>query len=443
VADRRNSVNVGFISTRLAGTDGVSLETAKLATILGRMGHGVFYCAGELDPDGPPGLLVPEMHFAYPQARRIHDESFAGSAPADRSAERSRRSLRECIARQSSELKGSLATFADRFSIDVLFPQNALAIPMHIPLGVALTEFIGETEIPTIAHHHDFYWERDRFATTGVPDILERCFPPDLPSIRHLVISSLAQKSLLRRRGVSALVLPNIFDFETPPPVPDSFSTDLRQEVGLAPDDRLILQPTRVIPRKGIELSIELLRRLGDPRCKLVITHSAGDEGIGYLHSLQNLAERSGVDLRYVADRFDDARRVTPDETKTYSLWDAYLRADFVTYPSLIEGFGNALLETVYFHLPALVNRYSVYAADIGPLGFDFVEIEGAITDEAVVRVRRLLDDAERRREVVEHNFALAREHFSYAVAEARLGEVLGSLPQGPSPAAHHKLGSS
>jgi glycosyltransferase involved in cell wall biosynthesis len=412
-------MNVGFVSTRLAGTDGVSLETAKLATVLRRMGHQVFYCAGELDSEGPPGLLVPEMHFAHPQARRVHDESFAPPAPAD---------LRERIARQSEELKDALATFVARFSIDVLFPQNALAIPMHIPLGVALTEFIAATEIPTVAHHHDFYWERKRFVLTAVPDILERCFPPDLPSIRHLVISSLAQESLLRRRGISACVLPNVFDFETPPPTPDSFSADLRQEMGLGPDDRLILQPTRVVPRKGIELAIELLRRLEDSRCKLLITHPAGDEGMEYLHSLQNLAEQASVDLRYAADRFDDARRVTPSGSKTYNLWDAYLHADFVTYPSLVEGFGNALLETVYFHLPALVNRYSVYIADIAPLGFDFVEIGGEVSDGAVARVRRLLDDAECRQKMVEHNFSLGREHFSYAVLEARLRDVLGNL---------------
>ncbi|HIE39367.1 MAG TPA: glycosyl transferase family 1 [Anaerolineae bacterium] len=412
-------MNIGFVSTRLAGTDGVSLETAKLTAILTRMGHQVFYCAGKLDPEGPPGLLAPEMHFAHPRARRIHDEAFAGPTPDD---------LRERVYGMAAELREILTTFVDRFSIEVLFPQNALAIPMHLPLGVALTEFIAETHIPTIAHHHDLYWERPRLATTAVPDVLERCFPPDLPSVRHLVINSLAQAALWRRRGISARVLPNVFDFETPPPTPDPFSADLRGAMGLDPDDRLILQPTRVVPRKGIELSIELLRRLGDPRCRLLITHPAGDEGMGYLHRLQDLADRSGVDLRYVADRFGPARRMASDGVKTYNLWDAYLHADFVTYPSLIEGFGNALLESIYFHLPVLVNRYPVYTADIGPLGFDFVEIEGAITDEAVAHVRHLLDDADRRREATERNFALAREHFSYAVAERCLREVLRSL---------------
>jgi len=149
---------------------------------------------------------------------------------------------------------------------------------------------------------------------------------------------------------------------------------------------------------------------------------------MGYLRSLQNLAHQAGVDLRYAAERFSITRHVAPDGTKTYSLWDAYVQADFVTYPSFIEGFGNALLETVYFHLPALVNRYPVYVADIAPLGFDLVEIEGEVTDEVVDGVRRLLDDPTRRREMAEHNFALARRYFSYIAAESRLREVLDMI---------------
>jgi len=419
-------MNIGFVSTRLAGTDGVSLETAKLVTILRRMGHQPFYCAGKLDPTSPPGMVVPEMHFAHPGAKRIQRKAFPSNCQPGAAPDPG--DLREHIKVAADQLTAALATFVDRFAIDILFPQNALAIPMHIPLGVALTEFIAETGIPTMAHHHDLYWERARFATTVVPDILARCFPPDLPSVRHVVISRLAQESLLRRRGISAWLLPNIHDFETPPPAPDSFSSDLRRLTGLTPGDRLILQPTRVVARKGIELAIETVRRLGDPGCKLVITHQAGDEGMGYLYQLQDMAKQAGVDLRYVADEFDAARRVAPDGAKTYSLADAYLHADFVTYPSLIEGFGNALLETIYFRLPALVNRYPVYTADIGPLGFKFVEIEGEVTDEAVARVRRLLDDAGERQTMVEHNFALALEHFSYSVAAKRLQEMMATL---------------
>jgi mannosylglucosylglycerate synthase len=108
---------------------------------------------------------------------------------------------------------------------------------------------------------------------------------------------------------------------------------------------------------------------------------------------------------------------------KIYALGDAYPHADFVTYPSLVEGFGNALLETIYFKKPALVNRYSVYKADIAPKGFSFVEIDGKITPEAVALVRELLESPSRRREMVERNYRIARRHFSYRA----LQEVLKS----------------
>ena len=43
--------NIGFISTRFAGTDGVSLETKKWARVLEKERFHCFYFAGELDLD--------------------------------------------------------------------------------------------------------------------------------------------------------------------------------------------------------------------------------------------------------------------------------------------------------------------------------------------------------------------------------------------------------
>jgi glycosyltransferase involved in cell wall biosynthesis len=409
-------MNVGFVSTRLAGTDGVSLETAKWATVLRRMGHRVFYCAGELDANGPPGLLVPEMHFTHPEAKRIHDLAFGTTTQAS--------NLRSQVANSVANLKARLLAFINDFQINIVVAQNVFAIPMQVPLGMALREVLLETGLPAIAHNHDFYWERERFQANCIPDILETAFPSDLPNLRHVVINSLAQRSLKIRRGIESTIIPNVFDFDMLPPGIDDYNADLRQVIGLTPDDLLFLQPTRVVPRKGIELAIELVSRMQEARCKLVITHPAGDEGLEYLHRLQTLAKKAGVDLHYAADHFNSQRDTTQDGRKIYSLWDAYPHADFVTYPSLYEGFGNALIETVYFKKPALVNRYPVYVADIGPLGFDFVEIDGRITDAAVAQVQELLADPARCEQMVEHNYRVGQEHFSLG----RLEELLRGL---------------
>ena len=78
-----------------------------------------------------------------------------------------------------------------------------LTIPLNISLGLALAETIAETEIPTIAHHHDFYWERDRFSVNAVSDYLRMAFPPNLPNIRHVVINSDALEQMALRTGIS------------------------------------------------------------------------------------------------------------------------------------------------------------------------------------------------------------------------------------------------
>lgn len=241
----------------------------------------------------------------------------------------------------------------------------------------------------------------------------------------HATINSLAQAALKERRGLESILLPNVFDFATPPPGIDPYNADFRRAIGLSDADWLILQPTRVVPRKGIELSIELLARLDDPRAKLVITHQAGDEGMDYLHHLQRLAGEKEVDLHYVADRVDDGRGVDENGRKIYSLWDAYPHADFVTYPSLIEGFGNALIETIYFRLPALVNRYNVYAKDIAPKGFRFIEIEGAVTETAVAQTRHWLENPAQTIPIVNHNYELGRAHYAYQTLARLLRPVL------------------
>lgn len=412
-------MNIGFISTRLAGTDGVSLETAKLADILRQMGHEIAYCAGELD-DGVRGMLVPGLHFTDPAAVELGQRAFgkAGEDP----------DVLAAINARAQELKRPLAQFLDQFQIAFLIVQNAFAIPMQLPLAQALSELITERELPSLAHNHDFYWERERFAANCIGDFLDTYFPPSLPWLKHAVINSAAQRDLKQRRGLDASLIPNVFDFSTAPPGIDAYNADFRRAIGLKPDDWLILQPTRVIARKGIELAIDLLARLADTRAKLVITHQAGDEGLEYLHFLERMAVEKGVDLRYVADLVDDQRGRGPDGRKIYALWDTYPHADLVAYPSLYEGFGNALIETIYFRKPALVNRYHVYAEDIGPLGFQFAEIDGSVTDEAAALVSEWLNHPEQTEPIVAHNYQLGQRYFSYQTLARLLREIIGDM---------------
>lgn len=411
---------IGFISTRFAGTDGVSLESAKWAEVLWDDKHLSYWYSGRNDRAADISYVVPEAHFNHPENEWINERIW-NTAKRDPLVSARIRDMAEY-------LKSTLHDFVRHYDIDFVIPQNALAIPMHIPLGLAITEFLAETHIPAIAHHHDFYWERTRFAVNCVQDYLDTAFPPSLKNIRNVVINRPAQEQSALRKAHASLLVPNVFDFDKPPPQPDAYSSDIREQIGLSPEDILILQPTRIVPRKGIEHAINLVGQLKDPRCKLLISHEAGDEGLDYRHMLEEMAHEEGVDLRFFADRISEVRQYDDQGRKLYTLWDLYPHADFVTYPSTYEGFGNALLEAVYFRKPLLVNRYSIFVQDIEPKGFHFALMDGIVTRSVVKEVQRTLNDAAYREQIVEHNYRVAREHYSYTVLRRSLRMLMTSL---------------
>ena len=409
--------NIGFISTRFAGTDGVTLEANKWAEVLERAGHQCFWFAGELDKEPEKSFHVSEGHFLDEQNRKINDSVFGKKLR--------KASVTEKIHALRSLLKVNLYEFIEQFKIDLIIPENVLTIPLHIPLGIALTEVIAETQIPTIAHHHDFHWERVRFSVNAVEDYLHMAFPPCLPNIEHVVINSAAQEELAHRTGISSTVIPNVFDFETPPIVDFEKSRECLESFGLNPEDVIILQPTRIVQRKGIEHAISLVKELGDPRYKLVISHEAGDEGFEYAEWLTDYARGLGVELYLVATQVGDPWKKSGLNEKLYTLWDVYPYADFITYPSLYEGFGNAFLEAIYFRKPILINRYSIFVRDIEPKGFDLVVMDGFLTKKEVKKVREILENQESRQKMVDHNYETAKRHYSYEFLRRRLDFLL------------------
>lgn len=414
-------MRIGFISTRLKGTDGVSLEVEKWSRVLRRMGHEVFYCAGELGGYSKHGTLIPKLHFQNQSIIILSERAFGEDSQEDP------RLLCDEIYEAADEIRAPLRQFIRGNQLDLIIVQNALTIPMNLPLGVSLTGLIAELGIDTIAHHHDFFWERQRYRTNDILDLLDTTFPAKLPSIQHVTINSIAQQRLLARRGIDSIVIPNVHDYATPLPRKNGYNRDFRQALGLENGDLLILQPTRVIQRKGIEMSIELVNRMHHPKAHLFITHAATDEGITYWHWLQREAITMSVDLQLI-DHMIGNERSRINGHKVYTLWDAYPHADLVTYPSLYEGFGNALLETIYFKRLTLVNRYPVYNADIEPLGFEFIELDGYVDRSAVEKTLTLLDDTGEIKRITEKNYEIAREHFSLEVLESKLRDILANF---------------
>lgn len=404
--------NIGFVSTRLAGTDGVSLEARKWSDVLTQLGYECFCFAGETDWQPERSYTVPQAHFNHPEILALNADLFNDYK---RSPETSGK-----IQTLRFHLKKHLYQFIKQFGIHLLIAENALSIPMNVPLGLALTELIAETGIPTIAHHHDFGWERARYKVSAASDYQLGAMPPILPSVHHVVINSYASRQLGLRTGASSMLIPNVMDFDHPPQPSDGYAQDLRAQFGIGEGEYLLLQPTRVVPRKRIEFAIELTRRLG-LNCTLVISHGAGDEGTEYERYLHEYAQLMSVRVIFATDRIRYHRTTGPKGEKIYSLADAYQQADLVTYPSTVEGFGNAFLEAIYYRRPIVLSTYEIFRTDIQPKGFKVIGFGDYITDETVHQAREILQNPQLANEMTEHNFELGRRYYSYRILEARL----------------------
>ena len=418
-------MRIGFVSTRFHGTDGVSLEASKWAKVFEEeLDHECFWFAGKLDTPDDSSSLCPEAFFEHPSVIPLQENLFSNLSTCSNDLTDSVNVLEEVI-------RNSLENFVREYAIDLIIPQNVLAIPMHVPMGLAVTNIASEG-LPMIAHHHDFYWERERFLKGCAQHYLDSSFPPKIAEkFQHVVINSQAKESLMQRLGLESTVIPNVFDFENPPSNSDDYGNDFRDQFEIEPDEILVLQPTRIVPRKGIELSIELcsrIQKLTKKNTCLVVSHLAGDEGMDYYYQLVDLSERLGVKVIWAGERIGESRGLNSSGEKLYKLWDVYPHANFVTYPSLYEGFGNALLETFYFSKPVLVNRYPVFKDDIEPCGFKVVSMDGEITNEVVSDTMELILDEGLARQWTQLNYGLCVENFSYKVLKDSLGKILNEL---------------
>ena len=411
-----NQIRIGFVATRLEGTDGVSLETNKWVAVLKGLGHKCFCFCGKSDWPKELVHIVPEAHFKHPDILKISKALFEDKRRSGKVA--------RAIHKLKEHLKAELYLFVQKFDLNILIVENALSLPMNVPLGIALTEFISETSIPTIAHHHDFWWERTRYIGTPADDYLRSAFPCTMTTVYHVVINSVAARELAFRAGVGSIHIPNVLDFNSPSSLPNSYADDMRQELGIKKGATFLLQPTRIVPRKRIEMAITLARRM-NTECVVVVTHESGDEGIEYQMYLEEFADLIGVKFLCASDRFNYLRQTAPDGQKVYSIADAYHQADLVTYPSAIEGFGNAFLETIYYRRPIVMEAYEIFKCDIQPKGFNVIGFENFISREIVEQAEKILCDSDLAIEWAEENYQLGLRYYSYHTLEKNLAALL------------------
>jgi glycosyltransferase involved in cell wall biosynthesis len=62
---------------------------------------------------------------------------------------------------------------------------------------------------------------------------------------------------------------------------------------------------------------------------------------------------------------------------------------------------------------------------DIKPKGFSAIELGGYVTDAAVRKTRQILENPELRKKMVDQNYQIAKEFFSYSILRQRVKSFL------------------
>jgi glycosyltransferase involved in cell wall biosynthesis len=354
-----------LLSFRLGGSDGVAVESDKWRHALEALGFATVTVAGS----GPVDVTVAGLGIDAPE----------GPGPV--------------------EVADALA------DADLVVVENLCSLPLNpAAWDVVAATLVGR---PAVLHHHDLPWQR--------PQFLDHPPPPDDPSWHHVTINELSRAELAGR-GIRATTVYNSFavpatdrDPAGGAPIRSEPGWAVRQALGVGPDERLVLQPTRALARKNVGGAMTAAARLGATYWLL------GPAEDGYGPELERLVDRAPCPVvQGVPDLGSGGAGTGPGGT--VGIDDAYQACDVVALPSTWEGFGNPSLESVTHHRPLVIGPYPV-GRELAAFGFDWFGLDD------LDRLDAWLADPDPG--LLRRNLSVARANFSLDDLPGRIAAVL------------------
>ncbi len=383
---------IGVIHFKNFKSDGISLESRMIGNYLEQSGGKKVYYIGEDTPEGSEmGLKIPDLSYQDEWQVNLRNRLYKpGTNLEDEEA------LLYEIEAKANHIKRQLLEYVDASGIGILHIRNLMGMPLNIPASKALMSIMEERkDLRFVIHTADFIWEgrSEKYAVEKYPtvqNLITNMFPPVIHDarVKYIVINSLAQKKLREDYGIESEIISDSYDFNRPlPQNPD----EIREKLGFQDDDIVIGQMTRCIPRKTIERTIQLARKMQDlinagfldkafggnehlktykgrkitRKSKVKIYFGQSEdrkEHEEYYDNLKAYADSLGIDIVEGDGIVEDAKQAVSKENYFY---DTYSAVDIFSYPSQIEGFGNQLLEGIWAELIPVVFEYDVFESDI------------------------------------------------------------------------------
>jgi mannosylglucosylglycerate synthase len=217
------------------------------------LGHNAFFCAGQLDPEFNQAPSCPKRILPIPRSSRF-SKSVLGAHTRTPETTDQLHDLRR-------RLKAGIAEFVKRFSIDMLIPQNAVYDPHESAAGH------GDDRVHR-RNRHSRHRPPPRFLLgtaavhdqcgAGHPRRLVSAEPAEYQARRHQYTGASRTGSAQRHRRIAH---PERVRFRHRTARGRRVRPRPARADRPSPNDILILQPTRLVSRKGVEHAIELVRR--------------------------------------------------------------------------------------------------------------------------------------------------------------------------------------
>ncbi len=449
-------MNILMIHYKCGSTDGVSLEMDKWKLTLEKMGHCVNYLAGEIAGE----MIYPPLFHTSEIAKRFYAYSFQSKPVFKDEFE-----FIDKLYEEVEKCENIIRNYINTHKVDLVIAQNVFSVAMNIAVAIALENVVNELNIKLLSQHHDFFWERKTGVNYGcnfAKEIADKYLPPINKDYKHVVINQQGHDTLFKRKQLESTIVPNVFDFEAPLWDIDEYNKDFKKDLAIDEKDIILLQATRIVDRKAIELAIDVVSKMDniksnyynmklyngkifDKNSKLTLVlagNSFDDDSGTYLERLKTKAKHLNVNIKIISDRVDHSRKIENDK-KIYSLWDTYVFADLITYPSYWEGWGNQFLEGLFAKKPMIVYEYPVFLTDIKKSGFDYISLGNSYqtdektnlvyVDDCVINNAAKLSfdylfDKNRRNQSVEKNFDIGKKNFSMCALSKLLSKLIEDI---------------